>query len=431
MIGRLWVSRSLRHGGPCHEELWIASSGQVTIIPSSNSTANQTMTKLLRNLLVILFVAILGVLVWKAASPVEPKYQGKRLTLWLEGHVPTTSANPPFNSPEWKKADEALRHIGTNAIPTLLRMIRANDSVLKLKLLELARKQRLIGIHYRFAQTRNEEAEYAFRVLGAEAGDAVPGLIKIYEENVSPSSQMVAALALGSIGPPAKAAIPALLRNFTHTNADVRFYAVSAIYGIGDEPDSVVPALRSVLKDPKVQWNAVGALGNFGARARSAVPDLLEALEDPAKLGKYTLREQVEIALWRIAPEKIAKTLVVEESTPMVAKGLTTEALDVIYKGERMTLMRPGTPVPSAIVACWSSEPRGLLSLYRGTNHTTAKDHFLGRFEVMGLPPPPTSINAQVVCVIANQQIMLCARDYNREMFLEIRRVENEGTKRP
>jgi hypothetical protein len=34
-----------------------------------------------------------------------------------------------------------------------------------------------------------------------------------------------------------------------------------------------------------------------------------------------------------------------------------------------------------------------------------------------------------VVYVIDGQQILLCARDYNRQQFLELRRVDNEGTR--
>jgi len=51
----------------------------------------------------------------------------------------------PVWFPGWKKADEALRHIGTNAIPILLQMIRAKDPPpVMLKLLHMLRRQRLV-----------------------------------------------------------------------------------------------------------------------------------------------------------------------------------------------------------------------------------------------------------------------------------------------
>lgn len=389
------------------------------------------MTKSFRIIFPLLFVAVVGVVAWKTARQAEPVYEGRLLTSWLEGHVASSAANPPYNSPGWLKADEALRRIGTNAVPTLLRMIRAKSPAKPmLDLLDLARKQSVIPIRYRHAFLLNNEAEFAFRTLGTNAAGAVSDLIEIYEGNVSPYSQMSAALALGDIGPAAKAAIPILLKNFTHTNDDVRFYAVSAIYHIGGDADVVVPALRSVLKDTRihVRWNAIVALSNFGRRASSAIPDLLQALEDPGKVGNDTTKEQVETAIWRIAPEKIGKPFIVEESTPLVANGITTERVDVIFKGERGTLIRSGVPVP-CLGQHWDSEPRTPLDLYRVKNQTNANDHFLGRFEVMGIPPPPGNANISVLCIVVDQKIILCARDNTFNRFLEIRRVENEITK--
>jgi hypothetical protein len=374
----------------------------------------------------ILLALLAGMVLWRATRSDEPIYEGKPLTRWLESHVPTSSANPPFNSPGWKKADEALRHIGTNALPTLLRMIRAKDPPqVLLKLIDAAQQRGFTRQRYRHAYERNEEAEYAFEVLGTNAVAAVPELLAIYQANVSPSSQRCAALALGHIGRPAAAAIPVLLNNLTHTNGDVRFYAVSAVYHIGGDPKAVIPALMGALKDPRpeVRWNASGALGNFGRRAESAVPGLLEALNDPATQGYKGLKEQFETVLWRIAPEKVGKPIVVEDNTPMVVEGTTTASVDVMFKGERRTLIKPGRTVP-CLTQFWDSEPRGPLNLFRTTTGTPAAEQALGQFEVLGLPPPPTNLNVSVLCVITDRQIILCARDNHTEEFLEIRRLK-------
>ena len=226
----------------------------------------------------LLLAGVIGFLVWRAPRPREPVFEGRTLTSWLDHHVASSAASPSYGSPGWKKADEAIRHIGTNAIPTLLTMIRAQDRPpLVLKLMETARHLGWMRIGYQYAMTRHEEAEYAFEMLGTNAASAVPGLIRIYEQNISPSSQRCAALALGHVGRGAQAALPALIRGFTHTNDDVRFYAVSAVMNIGGEPGLVVPALTSALQDSNVnvRWNALVGLSMFGGRARSAVPEIL------------------------------------------------------------------------------------------------------------------------------------------------------------
>lgn len=378
----------------------------------------------------LLLAGLVGLIVWQASGPREPVFEGRTLTSWLDHHVASSEANPPYGSPGWKKADEALRRIGTNAIPTPLVMIRAKDPPpVVLKLLQLATRYRWTQINYRYAQPRHAEAEYAFRMLGTNAVRAVPELIKIYEQAVSPSSQMSAALALGHIRRGAQAALPALFRNFTHTNGDVRFYAVSAVMHIGGEPGVVVPALTSALKDSNVnvRWNALVGLSHFGGRARPAVPTILNMLNDPGMVGSSSITRQVETTLWRIAPEKVGRPLVVEDATPMIANGMTIQALKLVFHGERRTLIPPGRPVP-AIAQYWNKDPRPRLTLYRGAGASEDADHFLGHFEVSDLPVSD-NLNVSTMCVVANGQIILCARDNHRDVFVAIRRVEAEAAK--
>ena len=314
------------------------------------------------------------------------------MTSWLNRHVASSAASPPYNSPGWKKADQALRSSGTNAIPTLLAMIRAKDPApVVLKLLQVAARHRWTGINYRYAVTRNEEAEYAFEVLGTNAVGAVSELIKIYERDISPSSQRCTARALGHIGRGAQAALPALIRDFTHTNGKVRFYAVSAVIHIGGEPGAVMPALTSALKDPNVdvRWNALVGLSHFGGRARPAVPEILKMFSDQGMVGSSSITQQVETALWRIAPEKVGKPLVVEEATPMIGDGVTTEALKLTFFGKRKTLIPPGKPVP-AVAQYWSSDPRPRLTLYRGATLRRGRNISLGNLRSWTSPRRPT-----------------------------------------
>ena len=150
-------------------------------------------------------------------------------------------------------------------------------------------------------------------------------------------------------------------------------------------------------------------------------------LDDPAMVGNSGLTQQVETALWRIAPEKIGKSLVVEDATPMVNNGVTTQALKLIFQGKRQTLIPAGRSVP-AIAQYWNSDPRPRLTLYRGAGASENSDHFLGHFQVLDLPESD-NLNISTLCIVANGQIILNARDNHRDAFLQIRRVESEATK--
>ena len=373
---------------------------------------------------------VVGWLAWRASGRREPVFEGRTLSNWLDHHVASSAASPPYGSPGWKEADDAIRHIGTNGIPTLLQMLRAKDRPPWVrKLIETARRFGLRRLQYRYAVDLHEEAEYAFEMLGSTAASAVPELIRIYEQNLSPSSQSCTALALGHIGRGAEAALPVLIHDFAHTNADVRFHAVSAVMSIGGNPEVVIPALTRALEDSQVnvRWNALVGLSMFGWRGRSAVPEILKMLNDPGMVGPESITQQVQTALWRIAPEKVGKPLVVEAATPMVVNGVTIEALKLDFLGERKTLIPLGRSIPAA-AQCWNSDPRAGLALYRGSDASDAADHFLGRFEVLGLPAADNP-NVSTLCVIADGQIVLCARDNNRDVFLEIRRVETGASK--
>jgi HEAT repeat protein len=232
--------------------------------------------------LAMLFVALAGVSAWQGLSLRDPVYQGKRLSSWLKAYrlhglagVETWQVRT-----EQQEADDAVRQAGTNALPTLLRMLGAKDSALKVKLMALAQRQHLVRIRYTPAEELNYQASCAFGVLRAKAQSAAPALMEIADHNVSRDSQWYAIAALAFVGPPEKEVLPSLLRWATNADSRVRLYAVNALGEIRAEPHRVVPVLINALHDPDsgVQTDAAVALGKFGPDAKPAVPALVEFL---------------------------------------------------------------------------------------------------------------------------------------------------------
>lgn len=255
-----------------------------------------TIARWSRPALALLLVVIVSVTAWLLLRPGQtgPVYHGKTLSAW------SNSRN--LSRDDWQKAVAAG---GTNAIPTLLAMLETKDSALKLALMALTRKQRLINFRFFPAQGRHQQAIDGFAVLGDRADIAVPTLTRLYDQNISASSQRAAALILGKIGPPAKEAIPSLARGVDNTNVVVRGCTIWALARIHSQPDVVVPILVKSLSDPdsSVRVNAAMGLRDFGADAKVAVPTLIESLKDPDP----TARSYAETALKAIAPETAAK----------------------------------------------------------------------------------------------------------------------------
>ena len=275
----------------------------------------------------MLLVAALGWAAWQALpqGPPEPVYDGKPLSAWLKALVlernPSTASIPtasfgPVSKGELN-AEMALSEAGTNAIPTLLRMLRARDWPMEARLMELVKTQHIIKIDIEYAapEVWSAVAEYGFHLLGAKAESAVPALIEIANQNISVVSQCRAIHALEFIGPSAKEAVPVLLRCATSPDATRRGSAVAALGKIHAKPDRVVPILVNALQDPDagVRRDAVWALFEFASDAKVAVPMLANALQDPDS----DVRRGAVFTLKRIGPDaKLAPGLDVKLAVP-------------------------------------------------------------------------------------------------------------------
>jgi hypothetical protein len=362
-----------------------------------------------------------GAVLFALRQPSEPVWQGRKLSDWMEQHTPSSSANPPYGSSGWHLANKAIKEIGTNGIPTLLRMSAATENDLHARVRRFAKKQSFVQIKYRHSSELHREAEYAFELLGTNAASAVPGLIKIYRQARSPDSQMYAALSLGNIGKPAESALPVLISNFTHTNDQVRFYAASAVANIRANPKLVVPALRSMLNDSHrpTRWNALGGLTGFGRKAEDAISDILEMHK--RERDDAELLQQVELALWRIAPEKTPRALLVEKDSPLARSDIASADLIMEFEGKRVAGIKAGNLLPREI-QIWTNDPRGVVRLYRTT--PDGDEVSLGAYEVLGLPPKPEPVHAYILAVVAEGNIYACARDVNGNRLLDVRKVE-------
>jgi hypothetical protein len=251
----------------------------------------------------------------------RPVYHGKPLTLWLQTY--TSSGR---GSPEWKEADEAVRHIGTNAIPVLLHLVYVKDSALKLRLVALAQRQRLIKVHFIPAAQRNIQASRAFIVLGDTAKAAVPALVKMFDENPSADSLSAIEDALAWIGPAANPAIRVLLHTATNSNSRVRASALWALGEIHAEPQLCVPALIQGLNDSDdwARLSAAHALGMFGTDAQPAIPALTGLANfTPVLQGPWNMVVQVRFEA-RNALRKMGSPIDAPPTEPFSSFGAPT-----------------------------------------------------------------------------------------------------------
>ena len=115
--------------------------------------------------LAVSLAAIAGVVLWQASGPRarEPVYQGKGLRVWLSENY---YARPALNGPGLEAARSGLRQIGTNAIPTLLDLLRKKDSALVAALSHLWERH-IIFSHYPLPSWLRFPSWYRTRAYGS------------------------------------------------------------------------------------------------------------------------------------------------------------------------------------------------------------------------------------------------------------------------
>ncbi len=275
-------------------------------------------------------------------SQAEPAYQGRSLSSWLADFDKDLAKNPRWGSVPFivrdvtrvdQKAVEAVRQIGTNALPFLLSWVNYEVPAWNTKLKALLKRAGISWSPGLDKESRAARAQLAFEILGPRAEAAIPELAQLTDDSRASIPARRAILALSCLGqaavPPlvslitnetrhlelrlralesiawmgtnARPAVPALIQCLKDPDSHVRSFAASNLGKLGGNPELVVPALTTAMHDADatVRYCAITALGHFGGEARTATPALLEMLTDP----QAHVRKQARNTLLTIAPE--------------------------------------------------------------------------------------------------------------------------------
>ena len=167
-------------------------------------------------LLAVLFVALLGGLVWLLSPPAEPVYEGRPLSAWLKDlHGWGGDTNHP--------AFIAFREMGTDAIPALLSIIQSDDSPLQRMILKLNRTQSLVHFPLREAWHWRWAASFALYAMGA---NAKPAFLTLTNLLFHTNTLFLSAVPLAGIG---SEGLPPLFAALTNQNERIRESAATGL----------------------------------------------------------------------------------------------------------------------------------------------------------------------------------------------------------
>ncbi len=213
----------------------------------------------------------------------EPTYNGRPLSEWVTR----------FSFGQGSDRDTAtvaLRGIGTNALPWLLKWTAAEAGPFRLKAESLAEElaphlpSRLASSLVRFSYDRNGRAEAAmvsFLALESLAAPAIPELERRLYQNPPEHYHDGAAFALSAIG---VTAVPALTNAFARRFAAGDENCLRYLGSLGTNYLKVLPIVMAGCRDPDPAraMQSVEVLGQFtSAYADQAIPLLVTCLSDP------------------------------------------------------------------------------------------------------------------------------------------------------
>jgi len=188
--------------------------------------------------------------VWWFGGDHEASYRGRGLSDWVDRYQALDS-----RAFETGEVVDAIRHLGTNALPELVRRLGYDPAPRRKRASTLGRA--LPGFLRRrvFLQPllidqrefRANTATVALAVLGPEAGRALPELARLAISTNSPVVSRRAMRALTYVGDQGMAPLMVILNNRQHP---YRVFAIDYIGAFGTNATMAVPALVEALRDP-------------------------------------------------------------------------------------------------------------------------------------------------------------------------------------
>ena len=184
--------------------------------------------KRLRVIVIVATVLIVGWLVFRPSGPKELTYQGKKLSTWL------VEGSDAYRNVQTRLAvehatEQAMKAVGTNAIPTLLQWLKSSPTPVREKLNKLLDRENFISYRFHTAWDKQWLAQYGFELLGKDAMPAVPELTRLLN-SLNSEQRSCAMECLTEIDNTNRKLLPIFLQALKHPDVQIRSLAARQLY---------------------------------------------------------------------------------------------------------------------------------------------------------------------------------------------------------
>lgn len=250
----------------------------------------------------------------------EPTAHGKPLSDWVKiysGPYSSTFATPK----DMAEGGTAIKQIGTNAIPFLLRWMDYETPPWKATLFVKSRKLPKWIINIRPAKwlfagpgyPPGWSAALSFRALGPTAAPAIHEL-EIRAQRNSPQKRSAALFALSFVGPEA---VPAMVRVFSNPDLVADTMAGPSLGNLGTNARPLITLLVQYLDHTNAPAAAASAaiLGHLWLETDLVIPALMRKLGDP----RASVSNSIPLALAELGyPALVQLTNALSNADPLV-----------------------------------------------------------------------------------------------------------------
>jgi HEAT repeat protein len=225
----------------------------------------------------------------------EPHYNGRSLSGWYVLWNKSVEHDDPQSQAQAQEAAQAIKAIGTNAIPALLEQLRSRPSAIQIRLGAVAEKLSAFFAENKIARTilyskKAVHPESIFVILGPQGSPAIPELsVLLRATNIHPEISRSAAWCLAAIG---KEGLPPLLDALAHAEPRGSMFAAhmlsivplnGANFDLGTSLAQAVPLLakNALSEDTDLAQTSIRALGHLQSQPQIAIPALTNSLSSP------------------------------------------------------------------------------------------------------------------------------------------------------
>lgn len=236
--------------------------------------------------------------------------EGLSAVLAADGRIDAKVIVPALRDPDSEvraAAAEALARSGRQAVAAMIELLGSAEPADQARAARVLAKMgaeskaavpalvRVLGVSDDGVQ---QAALDALANIGPDASAAVAPISRMLGARPSLAKRKTLIYALGEIGPPSKPAVLLIteaLRDQSDREGFLNVVAADALGKIGPGAASAVPALIVALgsDDVRLPTRATVALGNIGAEAKAAIPALVEAMEREEQEHKKNQAEAV------------------------------------------------------------------------------------------------------------------------------------------